>query len=258
MAFHFVEKKIGSSGDNVLLVLCLAFLLQACAAAERLSEVGSSPKLSSVQDPSNIAGVMPVSMPMPPPNLSERQPNSLWRTGSRAFFRDQRASRVGDILTVVISLDEKAQMQNQTKRSRQNSDNANMTNFLGVDGHLHNWFGNNIDPKSLIKMGSDTSNEGKGSIDRSEKINLRIAATITQVLPNGNLVLAGKQQMAVNFDMRELKISGVIRPEDIASDNTVKYDQIAEARVSYGGRGIIHDVQQPRYGSQVFDIVMPF
>ncbi|MDD5586997.1 MAG: flagellar basal body L-ring protein FlgH [Alphaproteobacteria bacterium] len=242
-----------------LALLATAFMtLSACNALNRLEDVGAAPKLSSVQDPSRLAGAMPVSMPMPPPSLGERQPNSLWQKGSRAFFRDQRASRAGDILTVVISLDEKAQLQNQTKRSRQNSDEANMTNFFGVDGHLHNWFGNNVDPTSLVKMGSDLSNEGKGSVDRSEKINLRIAATITQVLPNGNLVLAGKQQMAVNFDMRELQISGVIRPEDIASDNTVKYDQIAEARVSYGGRGSIQDVQQPRYGSQIFDIVMPF
>jgi flagellar L-ring protein FlgH len=246
-----------NSGRFTLLI-ALAFTLSACAVADRVANVGSSPKLASVQDPTRLASATPISMPMPPPNLSERQPNSLWQTGSRAFFRDQRASRVGDILTVVISLDEKAQLQNQTKRSRQNSDNANLSNFLGVDGHLHNWFGNHVSPDNLVKMGSDMSNEGKGSVDRSEKINLRIAATITQVLPNGNLVLAGKQQMAVNFDMRELQISGVIRPEDIASDNTVKYDQIAEARVAYGGQGVIQDVQQPRIGSQIFDIVMPF
>lgn len=239
-------------------LLALLLALPACAVGERIASVGSAPSLSNVQDPSRIASPIPVSMPMPPPNLSERQANSLWQTGSRAFFRDQRASRVGDILTVVISLDEKAQLQNQTKRSRQNSDNADLSNFFGVDGHMHNWFGNTVDPTSLVKMGSDMSNEGKGSVDRSEKISLRIAATIVQVLPNGNLVLAGKQQMAVNFDMRELQISGVIRPEDIASDNTVKYDQIAEARVAYGGHGIIQDVQQPRIGSQIFDIVMPF
>jgi flagellar L-ring protein precursor FlgH len=241
-------------------IFFIAFMLvlSGCNAMDRLNEVGGAPKLSSVQDPSRISGVTPVSMPMPAPSLTERQPNSLWRTGSRAFFRDQRASRVGDILTVVISLNEQAQLQNETKRSRQNSDDANMTNFFGAEGHLHNWLGNSVDPSSLVKMGSDTSNDGKGSINRQEQISLRVAATITQILPNGNLVLAGKQQMEVNFDLREIIISGVVRPEDVAMDNTVTYDQIAEARISYGGHGSIQDIQQPRYGSQIYDILMPF
>ena len=253
--FNFLPE---SRFSRLVLFVILAIALTACNAMDRLNDIGSAPKMSSVQDPSRLAGATPVSMPMPPPNLNERRPNSLWQTGARAFFRDQRASRVGDILTVVISIDEKAQLQNETKRSRQNTDDANLTNFLGVESHLHNWFGNHIDPTKLVKMGSDMSNDGKGSVDRSEKISLRIAATIVQVLPNGNLVVAGKQQMTVNYDLRELQISGVIRPEDISSENTVTYDQIAEARISYGGHGSIQDVQQPRYGSQVFDVIMPF
>lgn len=240
------------------LITTALLALSGCNVMNRINEIGAHPKMSSVQDPTRLAGVTPVSMPMPAPVLSERQPNSLWQTGSRAFFRDQRASRVGDILTVVISLDEKAQLSNQTKRSRDNSDDANLTNFLGYEAKLSEFFPDTIAPASIVGMGSSSSNEGKGSIDRSEKINLRIAATIVQVLPNGNLVLAGKQQMAVNYDMRELQISGVIRPEDISSENTVTYDQIAEARIAYGGRGTINDVQQPRYGSQLYDIVMPF
>jgi len=240
------------------LLLVTLFTLGGCNAFGRLNEVGSSPKLASVQDPSRLAGVTPVSMPMPAPILTERQPNSLWQTGSRAFFRDQRAGRVGDILTVIISIDEKAELENETKRSRSNTDDADLTKFLGYEMSLSEFFPEAITPSNIVSMGSTTSNEGKGSVDRSEKINLRIAATITQVLPNGNFVLAGKQQMVVNYDMRELKISGVIRPEDISSENTVKYDQIAEARVSYGGRGHIQDVQQPRYGSQIYDILMPF
>lgn len=246
------------SSINIVLLAAFLMALSACNMANRLNNVGAAPKLSSVQDPSQISGVVPVSMPMPAPSLTERQPNSLWMTGSRAFFRDQRASRVGDILTVVISIDEKAQLQNESKRSRSNSDDANATNFLGFESQFNKFMPDAIDPTKLIKMGSNSSNDGKGSIDRSEKINLRVAATITQVLPNGNLVLAGKQQVAVNFDMRELQVTGVVRPEDISSENTVGYDQIAEARISYGGKGTIQDVQQPRYGSQVFDILMPF
>lgn len=241
------------------LVVALALVsLAGCNAATRVSEIGDAPKLASVQDPSTIPGSAPVSMPMPPPNLGERQPNSLWRTGSRAFFRDQRASRVGDILTVVISIDEKAEIANESKRSRTNSEKADMTNLLGLESQLTKVLPEGVKGDSLLNTGSSTSNNGKGSVDRSEKINLRVAATITQILPNGNLVLAGRQQVNVNFDLRDLLVTGVIRPEDISAENTVKYDQIAEARISYGGRGQIQDVQQPRYGTQLLDVIMPF
>jgi len=232
--------------------------LSACNAYDRMSSIGDSPQLSSIEDPTHAPGYTPVKMPMPPPSLAVQQPNSLWQTGARAFFRDQRASRVGDILTVLVTINDQAQLQNETKRSRQNSDDANLTNFFGYEGRLHNWFPSSIDPTSLAKMGSDTSNDGKGSVNRQEQIDLRVAATIIQVLPNGNLVVHGKQQVSVNFDLRELSIDGVIRPQDIAADNTITYDQIAEARIEYGGKGQVQDVQQPRYGEQLLDILMPF
>jgi flagellar L-ring protein precursor FlgH len=236
----------------------LMMVLVGCNAFDRVSEVGSAPKMASIQDPTMAPGYMPVKMPMPPPSLAVQQPNSLWHTGARAFFRDQRASRVGDILTVVITINDQAQLQNETKRSRDNSEQADLTNFLGFESHLHNWFPKVIDPTKLIDAGSTTSNNGKGSINRQEQINLRVAATITQLLPNGNLVLQGKQQVSVNFDMRDLNITGIVRPQDIASDNTITYDKIAEARIVYGGKGQIADVQQPRYADQLFDILMPF
>ncbi len=246
---------------NVAL-LGLVALVPGCGVLEgmanRFNDIGTGPKLATVQDPSPIAGPTPVRMPMPPPSVGSAQPNSLWQTGSRAFFRDQRAGRVGDILTVVIQIDEKAQLANETKRSRDNTEAAGITNLLGFENKIKDYFPNTVDPTSLVKTGSTLSNDGKGSIDRSEKINLRVAATITQVLPNGNFVVAGRQQVAVNQDMRELQVTGVVRPEDIASDNTVNYDQIAEARIAYGGRGTLNDVQQPRYGTQILDIVMPF
>jgi len=235
-----------------------AIALIGCNTMTRVSEIGDAPKMAAVQDPSMIPGGTPVKMPMPNPELGERQPNSLWRTGSRAFFRDQRASRVGDILTVVISIDEKAQIANETKRSRANSEKANMTNLFGLEGQITKVLPEGLTGDTLLNTGSNMSNAGKGTVDRSEKINLRVAATITQILPNGNLVLAGRQQVNVNFDLRELIVTGVIRPEDISAENTVKYDQIAEARISYGGRGQLQDVQQPRYGSQVLDVLMPF
>lgn len=241
-----------------VLLTTAALTLAACNAFDRVTEIGDAPKLSSIEDPTHKAGYVPVRMPMPPPSLGEGHASSLWQTGGRAFFRDQRASRVGDILTVVVTINDQAQLQNETKRSRANSDTANATNFLGFESHLHNWFPKAVNPASLLNTGSALSNDGKGSVARQEQISLRIAAEIIQVLPNGNLVVQGKQQVGVNFDMRELSISGVIRPQDISAENTITYDQIAEARIEYGGRGSINDVQQPRYGDQLIDILMPF
>ncbi|MDR3450804.1 MAG: flagellar basal body L-ring protein FlgH [Alphaproteobacteria bacterium] len=243
---------------NMLLTTAALLSLSACNAFDRVSEIGDQPKLSSIEDPTHRDGYVPVKMPMPPPSLSERQPNSLWATGGRAFFRDQRASRVGDILTVVVTINDQAQIQNETKRSRDNSDSANLTNLFGFETKLNKVLPDAVSPTSLVDASSTTSNDGKGSIGRQEQIDLRVAATVIQVLPNGNLVLEGKQQVGVNFDMRELDIRGIIRPQDVAADNTITYDQIAEARIEYGGKGTINDVQQPRYGDQLFDILMPF
>jgi flagellar L-ring protein precursor FlgH len=243
---------------KTLLLASVVMTLSGCNAFDRLSDIGSDPKPSSIEDPTHSPGYTPVRMPMPPPSLAEREPNSLWQTGARAFFRDQRAGRVGDILTVVVAVNDQAQIANETKRSRANTDTANATNFFGFESQLHNLLPNAVSPSSLLNTGSDLSNDGKGSIARQEQIDLRVAATIIQVLPNGNLVIQGKQQIGVNYDLRELTMSGIIRPQDIASDNTVSYDQIAEARITYGGKGSIQDVQQPRYGDQLIDILMPF
>ncbi|MDR3424169.1 MAG: flagellar basal body L-ring protein FlgH [Alphaproteobacteria bacterium] len=244
------------AGMTAIFVALLS--LTACNAFDRASEIGNAPKLASIDDPTHRDGYVPVKMPMPPPSLNERQPNSLWETGGRAFFRDQRAGRVGDILTVVVTINDQAQIANETKRSRANSDDANLTNFFGLETKLNKLLPGAVDPSSLVKMGSDTSNDGKGSIGRQEQIDLRIAATIIQVLPNGNLVISGKQQVGVDYDMRDLEIGGIIRPQDISASNTITYDQIAEARINYGGKGTINDVQQPRYGDQLYDILMPF
>ena len=205
-----------------------------------------------------------------------REANSLWRSGARAFFKDQRASRVGDILTVSININDQAQINNQTTRTRANSENAGMPEVFGfdlnkllpgtsaakallegkLDGNSTQYDAGGRD--NLLGMTSDTSNKGAGQINRKETITLQVAALITDVLPNGNLVLQGRQEVRVNFEVRELQITGVIRPEDISSANSISYEKIAEARISYGGRGQISDVQQPRYGQQIFDIIMPF
>jgi len=248
------------SSPRLLIGVALATaLLGGCNAFDRLSNVGEKPALTPIENPLSAPGYHPVSLPMPPPQVAERMPNSLWRTGSRTFFRDLRATRVGDILTVVIDMADSGVLSNSSTRTRANSEQDTLTALLGFEHQFKKF----ILPQTAgntptVNIVGTTSNQGTGAINRSEAINLRLAALITQVLPNGNLVLDGHQEVRVNFELRELRLIGVIRPEDIGPDNTISYDQIAEARVSYGGRGQIDDVQQPRYGSQLLDILLPF
>jgi flagellar L-ring protein precursor FlgH len=237
----------------VKLTACLmaASTLAGCGAAERLSRIGEPPAMTPVTSPTQRKDYRPVSMPMPTPQILEPAANSLWRPGARAFFKDQRAKVVGDVMTVVVNIqNEKAQLSAETKRTRTNSENAAVTNFLGIGAV------SSANPQ--VAATSDSGFDGKGSVDRAETISIRLAAIVLQILPNGNLAVAGRQEVRVNGDLRELQVAGVIRPEDIRSDNTISWDKIAEARISYGGRGTITDVQQPRYGQQIFDIVFPF
>jgi flagellar L-ring protein precursor FlgH len=244
-------------GRGTVLAL-LGLSLAGCNALTRLSEVGQEPPLAKIENPANLHGNQPVAMPMPSPVPAERQANSLWRPGSRAFLKDQRASQIGDILTVIIQIEDEAKLSNTTQRTRTAGEDAGASSILGYETHLDKVFPEAIDPANLIDLSSNSNSQGAGSVNRDEEIKLRIAALVTQVLPNGNLVIAGRQEIRVNFEVRELQIAGLIRPEDVTSTNTISYDQIAEARVAYGGRGQISDVQQPRYGQQIYDIIWPF
>jgi len=232
--------------------------LAGCAVGDRLANIGAAPALSAIENPTAQAGYRPVSLPMPTPERITYQPNSLWRSGARAFFRDQRASRIGDILTVKIDITDSASVDNATTRTRANSEEAGLDNFLGYEGSLGAILPEAVVPGSLVGVDSASSSAGSGKVDRTEKIALTVAAVVTQILPNGNMVIEGSQEVRVNFEIRELIVSGVIRPEDITAANTVAHSQIAEARISYGGRGQLTDVQQPRYGQQVYDVLMPF
>jgi len=245
--------------------LLAALVLTGCSAVDRIQQIGETPKLTQIQNPNDAPGYRPVSMPMPPPLVAERQPNSLWRAGSRSFFKDLRASRVGDIVTVVVSLNEQGRLTNDTRRTRTGSDTAGIGNLFGLQTYLNDIFPeainnttNNATAGGILDLTSDSAHRGQGQTARTERIETRLAAVVTQVLPNGNLVLQGRQEVRVNYEVRELALAGVIRPEDISPRNTISLDQIAEARVSYGGRGHLTDIQQPRYGSQLLDIIMPF
>jgi flagellar L-ring protein precursor FlgH len=244
---------------RAVLLASVALGLGACNTAERLAAAGQSPEQSRMLNP---AAFQPnVNMPMPAEPAVDRPPNSLWRPGARAFLSDQRASRVGDILTVTINVADAAQIQNTTARSRTNTENAQGQGMLGYEliwNRILPGQTGSANPAALLNTGSSNSNQGAGSVNRAETVTMLLAATVTQVLPNGNLVIQGSQEMRVNFENRVLQIAGVIRPQDVRSDNQVPYDRIAEARISYGGRGQITDVQQPRWGSQVLDAIFPF
>ena len=240
------------------LALALGGSLGGCSALSRLEQIGAAPALSAVDNPAAAPGYKPVQFPQPVPVPVSTTQNSLWRSGSRAFFKDQRANNVGDILTVHVAITDKAKIDNETKRSRQNSENLGTPNFFGLEAQYKNLLPRTVDPNSLVKATSDGSSDGKGSVDRKEEIVTDIAAVVLQVLPNGNLVIEGKQEVRVNFEVRELIVAGVVRPEDIEAGNVIQNSKIAQARISYGGRGQITDVQQPRYGQQALDILLPF
>lgn len=243
---------------KTILILLLGLSVTACNALTRLSQVGEAPPLAAIENPAILHGSEPIAMPMPPPIAVERHANSLWRPGSRAFLKDQRATEVGDILTVIIDIEDDASISNSSQRSRSAGEDAQASSILGFETQLSSVLPSAVNPGSLIDLDSNSNTQGAGSVNRDEDINLRIAALVTQVLPNGNLVIAGRQEVRVNFEVRELQIAGLIRPEDITSINTISYDQVAEARIAYGGRGHISDVQQPRYGQQIYDIIWPF
>jgi flagellar L-ring protein precursor FlgH len=242
---------------NLLASIALSALVAGCGTADKLANVGQQPALNAIQDPTTTPGYRPVQMPMPEPRQAHYNPNSLWQSGSRAFFKDQRASQVGDILTVVVTIDDQAEIENDTERSRSES------NAAGVGGALGNAIDTVFMPASsaasdLGNVNSNSSFQGSGSVDRNESLQTTVAAVVTQVLPNGNMVIEGRQEVRVNFEVRELIVAGIVRPEDITANNRIASEQIAEARIGYGGRGQITDVQQPRVGNQVLDILLPF
>jgi flagellar L-ring protein precursor FlgH len=244
-------RRIAVSG--LLLASCA---LGGCSSIDRLSQIGEQPKLSAIDNPTTQPGYKPVQMPMPKPEVASYNPNSLWRNGSRAFFKDQRAHQVGDLLTVAVNITDKANIENDTSRSRSNKEDSGITDFIGAK--TLGAQAQKVLPGRILTADSTASSEGKGSVDRKEALQTNVAAVVTQVLPNGNLVVEGKQEIRVNFEIRELVVAGIVRPEDIQSDNTIESTKIAQARIAYGGRGQITDVQQPRYGQQVMDVLLPF
>ena len=241
------------------ILLAMAGTLSACGETiTRLSEVGKGPELTKITNPTATPQYRPVSMPMPTPQVAEENPNSLWRAGARAFFKDHRAKEIGDILTVKLDFTDKATLDNTTTRTRADTEDTDVTNLLGLENEFTKVLPQALSNASVMSFGNAHDTEGTGNITRSEVVQLSMAAVVTQILPNGNLVIIGQQEMLVNKELRELMVSGVVRPGDIESDNTVQHTNIAEMRVAYGGRGTLSELQRPRWGTQVWDIIFPF
>jgi flagellar L-ring protein precursor FlgH len=225
-----------------------------CSAINQLSQIGEQPKLSAIENPTAQPGYKPVQMPMPKPEAVSYNANSLWRNGSRSFFKDQRAHQVGDLLTVTVNITDQANFANETQLSRTVTEDSGITAFLGSNLLT----GSSALPGRLVTADSTSTSDGKGTIARQESLTTNIAAVVTQILPNGNMVVEGKQEIRVNFEKRQLIVAGIVRPEDIQSDNTIDSSKIAEARIAYGGQGQITNIQQPPYGQQVMDVLLPF
>lgn len=241
---------------RTLTLLLAASTFTACSTVDRLASVGKPPRFSkpgAVPAPTVEPSIASPAAPAP----AAPQSASLYRPGAAALFQDQRARTKGDILTVRVAVNDRAAIDNATQRDRTGSESASLASLLGVDKLIDRILPGKQDASS-VGADSGSKSAGSGNSTRSETINLTFSAIVTDVLPNGNLVIRGRQEMRVNYELRELVVTGIIRAADIAPDNSIRHHQIAEARILYGGRGHLTQAQQARYGQQIYDALFPF
>ena len=254
-------KLVARNNITTLCTLALMMLVMACTPyqMQRLEEVGQPPILQQTDVPMARPDFHPIEWPEDQMEMRvSRNSNSLWQPGSRAFFQDNRARRVGDILKVTVRIKDKAELDSQRNNSRNNTVSASAGSLFGLDSLATAWLPGKADNANLLDATGSRSGAGGGTVEREETIETEIAAMVTQILPNGNLVIKGDQEIRVNFELRQVSVSGIVRPEDISADNHVDSNMIAEARISYGGRGTISDTQQPPLGYQIMDVLSPF
>ena len=240
------------------LLPALALAALTLASCGRLSEVGRAPAFTPTEGSNEYFAMTAAGLPAEAAVHRSQDDASLWNSGRESLLGDRRAASRGDILTVVIEIDERAEISNQSDRSRSGQEQMGIPSLLGIPERINERLPDGASMDPAVEFNSSGSYSGQGAVRRREKLTLRIAATIIEVLPNGVLRIEGSQEVRVNFEMRELIVTGYVRPEDISRQNEITYDKIAAARIAYGGRGQITDVQQPRYGQQVADIVLPF
>lgn len=245
---------------HMSLLIMISGLLASCIDAERLSKIGQEPPLEPTQPPMHKQGYAPVYWPeaeQPPSTEREQYVNSLWNDNKTSFFADRQLRQIGDILKVSIQINDRAELDNETERERDDRSELDGSSIFGLESLMTSWLPGDPEAASLLDIRSRTTNSGTGTIEREERIETEIAAMVTQILPNGNLIIHGDQEVRVNHEIRKITISGIVNPTDIASDNSIPSNMIAEARISYGGRGKISEMQQPRYGHQVIEALSP-
>ncbi|HCR85297.1 MAG TPA: flagellar basal body L-ring protein [Alphaproteobacteria bacterium] len=245
------------------LAILTLLTLTSCVSSQldRMEWLGKAPPMTKMMENSEKQSA-PMNWPVyddSKDKLDYVAANSLWDKKNKTFFKDSRAVKVGDILTVKVRINDKAELDNKTERKRQDSDTGGVGKLYGLEEVIKDVLpGSPATTSSLLSRTGDMKNLGEGNIDRKEVVEIDVAAVVTDVMDNGNLVIYGSQEIRVNFEIRQLTVQGVIRPEDISAKNDIAYNQIAEARISYGGKGIIMDIQQPRIGNQLADIISPF
>ena len=237
------------------LVLLVVLAVAGCG---KLSQVGRAPEFSGLEGTNQHYAMYSAALPQDQAAATPADGSSLWAGGTESLLGDRRAARRGDILTVVIEIDDSASISNTTGRNRTGSQKSGLPDFLGIPQRINESLPEGASMAEAFETRSSSTFKGSGSVSRKEELTLRVAATVVEVLPNGVLRIEGQQEVRVNFEMRELIVTGFVRPNDISRQNEITYDKIAGARVSYGGRGQISDFQQPTYGQQAADIVLPF
>ena len=238
------------------ILLCLVLL--PAVACGRLGDVGRAPAFTPMAGSDEQHAMYSVSMPRTTDPHAATERASLWTGERKSLFGDRRAGHRGDIVTVVVQIDDKAEISNTSGRSRAGSESMGIPSLLGIPQRIDRHLPSGASMANAVSTNGNSSYKGTGSVQRNEKLTLRIAATVVEELPNGVLHLQGSQEVRVNNELRDLIVTGYVRAEDITRQNEITYDKMAGARISYGGRGQITDVQQPRYGQQVADILLPF
>ena len=237
------------------ILLAAPLLLMACTS---LDQVGRAPQFSPLDNSFQHSAMYATPMPQNSRAAGPMDDSSLWAAGSDSLFGDRRANHRGDILTVVIEIDDSAELTNSSDRNRSGQEKMGVGSLFGIPQRIDAGAANGATLAEAVDANSSSIFSGSGNVSRQEKLTLRIAATVIEELPNGVLRIEGQQEVRVNFELRELLITGFVRPIDISRQNEITYDKIAGARISYGGRGLISNAQQPRYGQQISDVLLPF